>query len=80
VLRDFDGDGRTDLGCSTTQDEWSAWLFGENGFSGRPDFSTRFDEPIERVEFRTALDGGASAAVGLRTRSRLHILDPARGR
>jgi len=74
VLRDFDGDGRTDLGCAVGQNEWAAWLFGEGGLPARPDFLKRFDEPIDRVEFRASLGSRASTAVGLRTRSKLYLL------
>lgn len=78
VLRDFDGDGRTDLGCAVAQNEWAAWLFGEGGFASRPDFSMQSDEPIERVEFRAILDGGESTSIGLRTRTALHLIYPSR--
>ncbi|HUW59811.1 MAG TPA: hypothetical protein VMZ06_02300 [Candidatus Bathyarchaeia archaeon] len=78
VLRDFDGDGRTDLGCAVGQNEWAAWLFGEAGLPAQPDFLKQFDEPIERVEFRASLDGGAATALGLRTRTWLHMLYPPR--
>ena len=74
VLRDFNGDGRTDLGCATSQNEWAAWLFGEEGFPAKPDFAQRFEEPLKGVESRTALDGGPSTAIGLRTRTALHVL------
>jgi hypothetical protein len=76
VLRDFNGDGRTDLGCAVSENEWAAWLSGADGFAPRPDFSRQFDEPIDRVEFRACLDGGASTSIGLRTRTALHLLYP----
>jgi len=78
VLRDFDGDGRTDLGCAVGRNEWAVWLFGNDGFAARPDFSRQFDEPIEHVEFRASLDGGAATALGLRTRTWLYMLYPPR--
>lgn len=76
VLRDFDGNGRTDVGCAVSPNHWSVWLFGEDGFSSRPDFAKKFDEHIERVEFRAALDSGTATTVGLRTRNWLHLLVP----
>jgi len=76
VLRDFNGDGRTDLGCAVAPNQWAAWLFGEKGFARRPDFNRKFDEPIERVEFRAALDGGSATSVGIRTKNAIHLLRP----
>lgn len=74
VLRDFDGDGCTDFGCSTGPDSYAVWLFSGVGFGGRPDFVVDFGEEISSVDFRADLDGQGCTSVGLRTANALHIL------
>lgn len=76
VLRDFDGDGRTDLGCSTGPNTYAVWFFGDGGFGGRPDFTVDFGNEISAVDFRADLDGQGCTGVGLRTANALHILHP----
>jgi hypothetical protein len=76
VLRDLDGDGRTDFACSTAPNRFAVWLYGETGFAAQPDFDREFPEPITALEFAQDLDGRGRASVGLRTQTALYLLRP----
>lgn len=74
VLRDFNGDGRTDFACSTTDTVFAAWLCKPAGFSKEPDFSLVLNEPVEAVEFRADLAQNGRTSLCLRTAGAFHIL------
>lgn len=77
VLRDFDGDGATDLAFSTGPRSFSLWLFSD-GFSASPNYHKRFDETIEGIAFKADLEGSGATAVALHTKSAYHILSVSR--
>lgn len=74
ALRDFDGDGRTDLGMAVADDTYAVWFAGAEGFPARPDFLRRFDEPILGIAFEASLHGRGATTLGLRGARALHIL------
>jgi hypothetical protein len=74
VLRDFDGDGRTDFGCAVAPDRYGVWVYGEQGFGEHPDFDHTFPEPVLSVEFRADLDHSGCTRVGLRTETALYVI------
>ncbi|HIJ66422.1 MAG TPA: VCBS repeat-containing protein [Candidatus Hydrogenedentes bacterium] len=73
VLRDFDGDGKTDFACSTDEDRFAVWLF-KDGFGEEPDFEYRCDERIEHVALETDLTGDGRTSIVLRSEKAFHIL------
>ncbi len=79
VLADFDGDGQTDLACSTTPQTYSVWCWGEKGFNGPPDFSCVLGENLLNVAFRADLDGSGRTSLGLRGASKIHVLQARAG-
>lgn len=74
ILRDFDGDGRTDLAVSVSESTFAVWLYQETGFAGNPDQTFSFPERLSGVEFVEDLDGVGRASVALRTQKSVHIL------
>lgn len=74
VLRDFDGDGRTDVACSPGDMQFAAWLHKSTGFAREPDFAISFKEPIESVEFRADLAQDGRTSLCLRTATAFEIL------
>lgn len=72
VLRDFNGDGRTDLSFSPNRETWSVWLAARAGFPRTPDFTRRFPESVRRVFDEGSV--GGPWAVGLKGRSRLYVI------
>lgn len=76
VLEDFNGDGRTDLGCSLSPDTYTVWLYGQSGFETSPDFSYRTVTPITALAFYGDLEQTGRATIVLQTQNNLHILRP----
>ncbi|MCX5758457.1 MAG: VCBS repeat-containing protein [Candidatus Hydrogenedentes bacterium] len=74
VLRDFDGDGRTDLACATAPNRFVVWRYTESGFSPSPDFERSFPEPIAEAAFKADLAGNGKTSLGLRTEHALYVL------
>ena len=72
---DFDGDGRADFGCQNAPRQFTIW---KSSLEFRGDMARviHTEEPIERVEFATALGERRAATLALRTASALYILDP----
>jgi hypothetical protein len=76
VLADFNGDTRIDFGCSTLPDEYSVWLFSEAGFRTTHDFTYRFPEPLQRIEFMADLSNRNRVSIGLRGERYLYLVRP----
>jgi hypothetical protein len=74
IQRDFDGDGRTDLGFSDDTSRFSVWLWREGGFPPEPDDVRTFPQPIEGIEFCDDLEGGGRLSLGVRTSKALYVL------
>ena len=74
VLRDFNGDGRTDLGFCNEPERFQVWLSSEHGFAAEPDYSQQSPEPITDVEFKADLDASGRTSIGLRTEKALYVL------
>jgi len=49
VMADFNGDGKTDLGMCTEEDEFGVWLYND-GFNATPDEKHSFPENIISIE------------------------------
>ena len=73
VLRDFDGDGRTDVAFSTDARNFSLWLF-KGGFDETPNYTAEFPEPIEFVDQDIDLHHQGKRAVILRSASALYAM------
>jgi len=73
LAKDFNGDGKTDWACSTSENRFSVWLH-ETTFSAEPDFSIETPEAILKVQFAADLDGRRCTSVVLRTPSALYLL------
>jgi hypothetical protein len=73
VLNDFNGDGRTDFGCSDGPNSFAIWLYND-GFSQRPDFRHSFPQPLGRLE--ATLDAAQDGVVALvfRSPSAFHVI------
>lgn len=76
VLRDFNGDGRTDFGCLTAEDTFSAWQAGKSGLEAEPAFDEQFPARVDEVMFETDLDGQGTTSIALRCGSQLAVLRP----
>lgn len=74
VLRDFDGDGRTDLGCGLAARTFSVWLARPEGFMAAPDFEHLFPEDLRGIEFKADLDGLRRTSLALRGTENLYVL------
>lgn len=76
LLHDFNGDGRTDLGCLTRDDTLAVWTSDEEGFTDGPAFEHQFPDRVERVVFQADLEGQGRTSVGIESGDALHILRP----
>lgn len=74
VLGDFDGDGRTDIGCAVTETVFNVWRFTDTGFAAKPEFTHTFSEPLRGVEFCEPLAPGKGSSIGLRGENTLYLL------
>jgi hypothetical protein len=74
ALRDFNGDGHTDMGCCVAPHRFSVWLYGDKGFAEQPDFTQTFPEPVTRLAFCEDLDGKGHTSLGIRTQKALYVL------
>lgn len=74
VLRDFNGDGRTDMGCCVAPNRFCVWLYGDTGFAEEPDFTQTFPEPVTDSAFQEDLDGKGRTSLGIRTEKALYVL------
>jgi hypothetical protein len=77
VLKDFNGDGRTDFGCATDPQTYCVWLAGDSGFAGAADFTMKLTEPIIEIAFSGDLGKTGRTTLGLRSKKNLYILRPA---
>jgi hypothetical protein len=75
VLRDFNDDGFTDLGCATTENAYAVWLY-EEGFGNTPDYEQDFGEPIDRIAFAEDFQGDGRISLGIRCKKTLYLLHP----
>jgi hypothetical protein len=73
VMRDFDGDGKTDLAFCGDERTLLIWASGQ-GFQGEPAQTVSFQEPITGVEFQEDVDGKGRSSLGIRTAHGLHVL------
>ena len=74
VMRDMNGDGRTDFGCSVTPCSFSVWRHTDLGFAEAPDFHHEFQTPITAVEARVDLDGRGRTSIVLRSEDHIYML------
>ncbi len=73
VVRDIDADGRTDIAFTVDDRTYVRWMMHADGPSVE---EIRMDEPIVEVSFQEALDSTARITIGLRTASKLYVIDP----
>ncbi|MBI2435607.1 MAG: hypothetical protein HYV26_22355 [Candidatus Hydrogenedentes bacterium] len=76
VFADFNGDTRTDFGCSRTAEEYAVWLYGEQGFDDTPTAKFRFDAPLREVLFTEDLAGKGRTCIALLGDARVYVLAP----
>jgi len=74
VLRDFDGDGRTDFACATAPNRFCVWTFSAEGFVVKPSYEHVFSEAIVEMAFKADLVGKGRTSLGIRTEHMLHVL------
>lgn len=74
VLRDFNGDGRTDLACATAPNRFCVWTYAPGGFDAAPAYEHAFPEAITEVAFKADLAGKGRTSLGIRTEHTLYIL------
>lgn len=74
VLRDFDGDGCTDIACATAPNRFHVWRFTHSGTATTPAYSQTFPEPITEITFKADLSGNGKTSLGLRTEHDLYVL------
>jgi len=73
VLRDIDGDGKTDLAMCTEESHYAVWLYRE-GFTTAPDEKHVFPEPITGIEHAIDIEGNGKTSIVLRGDSRVYAL------
>ncbi|MCP4640721.1 MAG: hypothetical protein GY851_09825 [bacterium] len=73
VLRDFDGDGKTDCAFNTSPTEFCVWRY-DDGFAAEPTERHALGAPADRVEFKADLSGQQCTSVALRSARALHVL------
>lgn len=76
VLRDFNGDGKTDFACLTSEDTMSVWKAGDAGLDPDPVFQEQFPVKVEEIMFECDLDGQGTASIALRCGNQLAVLRP----
>jgi hypothetical protein len=74
VLRDFNGNGTTDIGWSTSENSFSAWLVQENKTGETPDFHHVFAEQRVQLLLTGDLAGKQSTSLVLRGEKALYWL------
>jgi hypothetical protein len=57
VMKDFNGDGRTDFACKTTDSSYAVWFFTDKGFPEKPDFEYVSPERIKSTYYTGDLEG-----------------------
>lgn len=73
VLRDFNGDRRTDLALSTDERSFHLWRY-EAGFTNEPQYTFTSDDDIEGILFQEDLAGNGKTTVGLKTGTTVFLL------
>lgn len=80
IVRDFNGDGRSDLAFSPEPGAFEAWACGEEGFANTPDFLWRGPADLDGVALCQALCPGQPPTLVVRGGRRLAIFRPQAGR
>ncbi|MFA6243846.1 MAG: hypothetical protein WC655_23085 [Candidatus Hydrogenedentales bacterium] len=75
LVRDFDGDGKTDLLLPSKDSELSVWL-ARDGFGAAPSETMTFLEPLEQIIASSDVDLKGRTGLVIQGQSRLHILWP----
>jgi hypothetical protein len=76
VLRDFNGDGKTDFACLTAEDTMTVWKAEERGLNPVPVFHEQFPAQVDEIMFETDLEGQGTTSIALRCGSQLAVLRP----
>ncbi len=74
VLGDFNGDGRTDFACETAGQGFACWVYGEDGFDSKPEFTAPLEQRLDQIAFQSDLDGSGRTSIGLRSKDSLVVL------
>ena len=77
VLRDFDGDGKTDCGLSVQENAFAVWLY-DDGFLPQPDEAHTLPEPPAELVFKEDLDGNGRTSLAFRTTRAIHVFRASR--
>ena len=73
LFADFNGDGKTDFGCSTSENSYSIWLY-EDGWGKASAFARTFPEPVEGIAFSADIDGSGRTSLALRAKKAVYFL------
>lgn len=76
VLRDFNGDGKTDFASLTSEDVMSVWQGRETGLDPEPVFQEQFPARVDEVMFESDLDGQGTTSIAVRCGNQLAVLRP----
>jgi hypothetical protein len=76
LLRDFNGDHKTDFGCLTAEDTLTVWQAGESGLNPSPVFEERFPAKVDEILFEIDLEGKGATSIVLRCGNYLAVLRP----
>ncbi len=75
VLRDINGDGRTDVALATGLTRFALWLWKSPGsFSKVPDYTVELPEPIREVAMVADMGEGRPSVIALRGDKAMYVL------
>lgn len=78
TFSDWDGDGRSDLGCSVEPNTFAIWFY-RDGFTASPDVEHSFAEPLTALEALHAVPNAPEATLLFRSPRAFHTIRVARG-
>ena len=75
VLRDINGDGRTDIALATGPARFAVWFCKPQGsFSKAPDYTAELPETIDTVALVADMGQGRPSVIALRGKKAIYVL------